>query len=775
MMGATDSLPNLVWLPALHPWLIVLLAGLVFLVAMQSAHRAARASPWAPLVLRLAAVAGIVAMLCNPSLPAPSGRDGLPPLTILIDTSRSMGEPAPDSAGTTTSRLAVLRETWLNPDMLNRFRNSADVRLIAFADQAATVDAGALGSLQPAGQATRLYDTIEASLTALRPASEMASATKTRSGRALVISDANDSSGASPDSLIALARAKGVRLDFALPPSDGPGGPPADLAVSAAPRAPLVTAGSAVPIDVTLTQQGFDGQAVMLTLREITPVERVLAERRIVLGASETVTLAVTPELSPLMTSGLHAVECVATVTPLAAELNTQNNSDPFFVQVTDARIRVAVFEGEPSWDSRAFVAALATDPRFEITVVHALGRRPGALSEPETMRTRRITPGVAHSTEETGIAAPLTQEELNRFDIIALGRRIEALFPGEHAARLARYAQEHGGCLALLRGDPTSSSDSSDAALAREALAPIVPARFGGGAAPATRVFALPAGAQALGAVAPSLDEAPDVDSITRVSDLSPLCSIWLAGLDEERGGTAPALLVAPASRGRVLLNLADGFWRWQLLPAERSGWRRALAAFWPQAMLSFARGNEWTPGQDVSLAVDRLIAAPGEAVTIVVRARGPLAAALDPSVAITQGADSGSQTLGLEASPVQQGVWTATVTPQREGVMTITMPDPATRGQSLSTRIRVRERDAESLHMEPAAQPAARIASATGGALLEWQEAEKYAALLASENLAMQTDTIVEPAWRRWWIFSLIVGALALEWFWRRRTGLA
>lgn len=775
MSDAFVQLRQITWEPALAPWLIALLASAAVLGVSASLRSAPATSRFGLRALRFAAILGIATLLLNPRLPIPAAPEQRASLAILIDTSESMGVADGPGPGSSDSRLATLRTHWLNPLALARLNRAADVQLLAFADGAATISQGEIASLPSIGTATRVAAAVEAAIAAHRPAVTGATALGAAAQRVLVISDAVDTTGADIASLAPLATARGVRIDFAMPNVRGASTPPADVAVAATPRKALIAASESATIDIAIEQQGFEGQAATLTLREVSPVDRILATRKITLGGDLKISLDVTPALAAGAPRGLHSIECVASIEHLAAERDTDNNTDPFFLQVSDDRVRVAMFEGAPSWDSRAFVAALADDPRFEVTIVHALGRRASGAESSEALRTRRITPGVATTTEETGLGPSLSQEELNAFDVIVLGRRIEAIFPGELASRLTRYVTEHSGTLVLLRGNPVSDAGEAAGHGARQSMERLLPLAFEGSTAPSTQLFGLPAGVRALGAVAAALDEAPDVDAIARVRDLSPLVSTWLAGFDLERSQTIPAMISAPVGGGRVLVNLADGLWRWGMLPPDRAAWRRALAAFWPQIMLTLALGAEWAPGQDVSLAVDRVVANVGEPVTVVVRARGPLAGVLNPTVQIRESKSHSEASLSLTPAADQPGMWTGVVSASTPGVLAVALPAAHATDPKLLAQVQIRRGLDEIRNLRPDRERAVRLAHVTGGEVFSAEEAERYIALIESDAIAGRAETVSAPIWRRGGVFWFVAGVLALEWFWRRRIGLS
>jgi hypothetical protein len=64
-------------------------------------------------------------------------------------------------------------------------------------------------------------------------------------------------------------------------------------------------------------------------------------------------------------------------------------------------------------------------------------------------------------------------------------------------------------------------------------------------------------------------------------------------------------------------------------------------------------------------------------------------------------------------------------------------------------------------------------RVAAATGGRVLEWDELDQLPKWMKKIQVPVM-DREVEPLWHRAWVFAVMLGLLVLEWSLRRRAGL-
>src|SRR5262249_44071805 len=173
----------------------------------------------------------------------------------------------------------------------------------------------------------------------------------------LLLSDGADTTGTPVEPAIAAARANGMKVSAVCLGSDRER---ADIAVRASGPEGIVAAGREAILRANLRQHGFDGREATLVVRE-GGAEGVVVERRTITLAPAAEPQDIEARITPRAPAGggIATVEYRAEIAPLAPEMDTNNNADSAFVRVADQMVRVCVLEGEPSWDTRALMAAL--------------------------------------------------------------------------------------------------------------------------------------------------------------------------------------------------------------------------------------------------------------------------------------------------------------------------------------------------------------------------------------------------------------------------------
>lgn len=789
--------PVFSWSPAFGPALIVLGVAAVIGLGVWGALRRGRG--WGVLTLRIAAAGALGAVLLGPQRTRPAPDESTRPGVIyMLDTSASMGlTDHPNSAGPCT-RLDALRRSWLDAGALQRVSDAADLRLMSFDERAAPVTFAQAQTISPEGERTRL---VECSADVL---SRLGQSEEDRAGAvsdAVLLTDGIDTDGAPLAPLAGLALASGVRLHAVVVGRDQQ---PADVSIQAAADSTLVYDGQPTTLRLRLRASGFDNRPARVTVRELssgvaaagvpgTAPEaggRVVFSETVLLARSVDLAVPVTPSRDPSRDEGggVTLVEYVARVEPMTGEADESNNTRRTFVQVAGDRIRVCLFENEPYWDSRFFIAAMRDDPQVELTTVMGLGAtRQGPRTEPHTLVTRYV-PGAASSEPQRLDRAPLRDEDLAEFDIIALGKGVEAFFPGEEARKLVRFTAERGGSLVFLRGRPTTGGDSP-AVLAGQILDAASPVEWGNLTLRGTRLARTPEGMrepaldfERLGPSDAILSELPGMLAATSIEREKALSVVWLRQSRSAEDGTAagprganePAALAhMSVGKGRAFAVLTDGLWRWAFLPPEKQDFAGVYRLFWSRAVRWLALGGDFLPGQSVSLVADKLSTSPGEPVTIAARARYAEPGGFTPSLTIT-GPDGTSTPVALQRVGAGQDHFTAAWTPKTEGVYTAELRAPGMTPERLLTRFAAYD-DRPELR-DTAARPdeMLELCRSTGGRLFALDETDALIDLLSKEGESRRSVVKPVPAWDSAWLFGVIASLLTAEWFWRRRIGL-
>jgi len=796
--------------PVLEPMLLALILGASAAAAVFAAVRVILRTGEMPrgvlrsFALRIAALGCIGCLLLNPSRTA-STPDELdrPGVVLLVDRSQSMSLPDESLKERACTRFDALRAAWLEPNTIARLEANAQVRFAAFDGRVEPATLESLLSTVPDGNESRLARSLEMLLGAAS-----AREGSRRVSDIVVLSDGIDTDGRSLAPIAPQAVASGVRIHAFVPGADAQ---PPDVSLSAMVDNPLVYEGQPVSLKLRIRQRGYEGRSVRLVVREISGEsgsgegrQRLITERTIVLDSPMELDVPLAPAREAGSASQVSVVEYAARVEPLPGEADVANNERRVFVQVTAERIRVCLFEAEPYWDSRFFISALRNDPQVELTTVHALGfDHPSRRDLPRVSVTRYL-PGAAGSSEQTGLPAPLSEAALNAFDVVVLGRGIDAFFPGESAAALARFVTDRGGSLILLRGAPVAGS-SPDAVRSAEILASVSPVEWGNAQLRAGRLVTTPEGRRlppldfsGLTERAPEavLSELPGMLAATEIVEEKALSVVWLRRGEGRNGSVEEPMTTRddPAAvahvnvgRGRTLAVLTEGMWRWSFLPAELDRYSSVYQLFWSRAVRWLALGGEFLPGQAISLSLDRVSTPPGEAVTVIVRTREINPGRFEPRVRVFVPSDPGGeqpredgshhaapQELNLERSATDPSRFTAVFVPEREGVHTVELQAPGMHPDRLLARFAVYDDRVELVDTAARPELMKQLAEATGGRLLGTDGADQIIDVLRREAQAKLTSRVTRPAWDQFWIFALIVGIVGVDWFWRRRVGL-
>jgi hypothetical protein len=716
------------------------------------------------LTTRLLAIGLLGWMLSGPSQksPAPATDTGVR-LLLLADTSASMGvcdvraaRPGDDPR----TRWDHLKDRWLAPDFLNELSQAARAEFFTFADTLRSVELTQYQRAEPDGTSTNLFEALDK---AVRDRGADGPFSEGPAGIILLLSDGHDTQRQDAPALLARLRQLGWPV-YAVP--TGTDLPARDLALLAWSDSDFLFQGQSTTLHATLTHEGLAGRRAMVNL--LCEGESV-AQREVTLEAGKPlqVDFPVTP--APVGDAPLAVVGYQLLVEPLDGERYVDNNSRWVFLQVSRQRIRVAIFDGSPYWDTRFLAQALRSDPQIDLTSVFALSEQ------------RRTT--VRHSglggTAPTDLRWPLTPEQINSFDVIVLGRHCEQFFPGEQARWLHDFVTVRGGALVLARG-PAFDVQDPRGATAAAMLAPIEPVLWGRQAVESLRLQLTPAGEaspllhfehrQSTDAI---LTELPGMLAATTIAQ-EKAASIVL--LRQQPRGEAPAMAALAhqnAGSGRVLAVLNEGLWQWAFLPSRLRQFDSIYQQFWSQAVRWLASGGEFLPGQPVSMSLSRLMVEPGEESTVTVTVRRRPGDDWQPQLRLV---DPQGRRVDLPLlRPTEQSLrYIATVRPQQAGVHLLELLTPGLDPARLTARLAVYDASLEKLDTSARPQSLQALCAATGGELLRDDDPQRLLTIV--EQLRMTRVTQEQWGYIFDWpmVLAAMVLLLGLEWTMRRRQGL-
>lgn len=736
------------WAFAIDPLFIAILAAVVVLFAAREPRGATPAAGVVRLGLRLSVVAATGMILANPGSWRAATVPQPPRVALLVDHSRSMGVRVSDGC----TRLAAFQRSWLSPEGIARLQAVSSLSVVAAAERALVIPAADAAALEPTGSLSRLAVAVSAALqgASARPADDATAE------HIVLFTDGADTDGRS---LAALAPRSSRARVHAVIPEDGD--VPTDVRVEASfDRAWTPSADPAV-LRVDIHQTGLAGRTVALVVREGGADGPIAFEREVVLSRRQRIEFEVHPA-ADAPPGSVAVARYTASIEPLADEVNRGNNRSTAHVQVVPRRVKVALFEAEPSWDTRFFIAAIESDPDIDLTTMMRVAASADRHQDQATpLHIVRSASSGDHIVRREEHGGPRTQADLDDFDVIVLGRDATALLGPGGGDRLRRFVEDRGGALVFLRG--LTAQDAED-----EALQSLAPARPHGGAeriehptlhdaTPGERFFG---------------GEASVREVLYRSGRLAPASVVLVYLTTPHKSTPLPLIADMPMGRGRTAAVLAEGLWRLSFTEPDGQATARRL---WRGLVRRLAWGGQVPPGAPASILLDRTMVPPGESVNVIVRAHE---GSLEEAELMLAGPDGGVEMLPLLADAgVGRDARGAVVRPRAEGEYVVRLVLPAADGGTttvVENVVQARALDVEAGDMTVRRDDLNALADATGGEVYDAEGLDSFIERLAGETTSRTTPPRFESGWDRPWFFAVIVLAMSLEWWLRRRGGL-
>ncbi len=716
-----------------HPWIYVaIMAGaavLVFRLYRRVPPSLGRGTRFLLVVLRVAALAVLLALLLEPVVVLSRTRFERPVVAVLIDASRSMAIPD-GTGGATRGDEAV---SLLNEYVLPRVGRDADVVAYAFSSttDAVETDRGSIkGSPEFDGPATDIGAALAFVARDLR-----------ERNLALVVlaTDGANNRGASP---------YGAAMDLDVPIvilGLGSTEPPPDIAIREVLTNRICYAGGSVPIRVTIASAGYaDAQAVVElwegdTLLESSPMGLSGT------GEETEITFSVVPR-----DPGVHQYR--VSVPPVPGELTTANNSRVVVTNAFKQKVRALLVGRRPSWDYAFLKRELASDGNVELSAVCA---KNGAETSP-----RERLPG--------------TRKALFEYDLVAFVRpdwHVPAITDGW----LSAFVRDRGGGL-LLVGLPSPGTtvaprlaDIAPITLGEPAVTSVREARVrltdDGAAAPVMRVVSDRFENAELWAALP-----PVWTATTPWWAARPDASVLLEAPGRTEDETTPIIAVRSVGAGRVMAIAAQGLWRWKMAGPDEVDLFDRLAANIVRSLT--ARGEL----ARVTVSTDRDVYASGETVRLSAQVyREDWKLAHDASVTVSVSKGEGA-------------VPTATRALSRDGDFYRGVVGPLVPGRyEFEARASIGEEVIGTSHGEFTVEqfsledsdvrgrPALlrKLAEDTGGLYLSPETIDRL-----PDSLPLEWKRTVAVAefelWNSPWLLVMFVGLVSAEWALRRLRGL-
>ncbi len=265
-------------------------------------------------------------------------------------------------------------------------------------------------------------------------------------------------------------------------------------------------------------------------------------------------------------------------------------------------------------------------------------------------------------------------------------------------------------------------------------------------------------------------VNEMPEFQTWNSISDVKPGASV-LAQLQTNDGQSLPGLVVQRFGKGRAGALLVGDMWRWSLRRAQEN--TDDLAQSWRQ----IAR---WLTA-DVPRNFEIDVQAPSNSAEphqLVVTLRDTACKPLDNATVELTITQPDSKEIQLVATPDRErlGTYIAEFWSQSDGAYrckaTAKGPDEEDLG-NVVTGWTALPSAREFAKVEPNVEQLQRLASATGGRLIELDDLDAFAKDLPNSKVPI-TEPHVEPLWHRPWLLIAAIGFLCIEWGVRRVRGL-
>jgi uncharacterized membrane protein len=575
----------------------------------------------------------------------------------------------------------------------------------------------------------------------------------------VMVTDGADNSEATLDESIAGLKAQGMPV-FTV--GVGREHLTRDVQVTRVETPARVLKGTALVVDVVVTQTGYAGARVPLLVED---AGRLVSTQDITLppdGEAATVHVRFrAAEVGPRVFRFRIPVQ--------SDEEVPQNNVREALIEVYDRREKILYLEGEPRFEAKFIRQATNLDDNLLVVLLQ------------RTADDKYLRLGV-DNPEELQSGFPATREELFAYRGIILGSVEASAFTPDQQRMLEDFVDVRGGGLLALgglrafsqggwAGTPLAEALPVRVEPAAKAATPIAtelivkPTRAGE-SHPATQIT------DKQEEVAAKWRDLPPLTSVNDIHDLKPGATELLTGLDE-RGREHVVLAYQRYGRGKALAMPVQDSWLWRM-HANMAVTDTTHHTFWQRLVRWLVDG---VPDRVMVTATPDKVQK-GEPVTLTAQVVDPEYKGINNGqITAHVVAPSGkSEDAPMDWSVKREGEYTARYTPDEDGLYAVTVG--GTRGgKDVGTgavTVRVAPSDAEYFDVAMRAPLLKRIADETDGRFFP---AANTAGLVDAITYSGRGITVVEDKdlWDMPIVLLLLLGLMGGEWAYRRSSGLA
>lgn len=442
------------------------------------------------------------------------------------------------------------------------------------------------------------------------------------------------------------------------------------------------------------------------------------------------------------------------------------NNEKQFFMECVQERQKVLYIEGHPRHEYRFLRAAFEDDERFQVTSVLYVTRQGNIYRQ-----------GIEHKSQLRG-GFPDSREELYGYDVVVIGDISARQFTPDQLVWLRDFVRVRGGGMLFLGGESSFEPDG----YGRTSLAEVLPFGFVNGAQMQEKLRVSPTNEgrerslfgpyNARTESKPPWEVLPPLNGLYPLNDLKPgavaLCRIETG----QPGKQPPVVAYQRYGRGTSLICGISNTWPWKFqTPSENPSY----AAFWKEMMLILAERER----NRLELRAMPQEVPVGAEVTLQALSYDA-AFEPDPGVKVTfEVAAADGARLTLDAEPVadEEATFAYVLRPTTAGLYRVraTSQSPAeAEAQQAEAMFLVLSEAPEFEEVQLNVPLLRELATLSGG---EYVHLSDYGQLKTRirpvEGSLMQVTE--RSIWDRGEWLTLVLAALALEWFIRRAGRLA
>jgi uncharacterized membrane protein len=704
------------------------------------------------LFLRLAAVAILVLLLLEPVRYRRISPSIKPTVAVLLDTSASMGIEE-ETGRTTTTRLAqalsVLRGT--PSGLLLELQKRFETRVFTFESDTSEVTnqlPRILRELKSEGSSTNLGQAMREVVDRLAPESLAAQ---------IILTDGAWNAGPEP---VQVAHQMGARSIQVFPVALGSAQERVEVAIESVLADEVVLPGDRARVEVVIRGEGLVNES--LDLRILKATDHVTGSSPTVRAdglARTTLTFDLPPDTPPNL-----PVTYSVWVPPRENEISEDNNREDFQVKLVKRPLKVILMDELPRWEFRYLKNALLRDPGIELDCVLLDFR------------------GVPVRGEVYRDWFPDRAEALAEYDVVILGDIGPGRFSPMQLEATRGFVDEEGGGVIFQAG--TRSAPHAFLGTPLEELLPVTPGSPSFSADPQSpfpfsltvegRLHPALTILQDVGDKVPAWQDLPGFRWFAPVESTKPAATVLATHpfLESDMGKT-PLLATMHYGRGRAVYIGVDATWRWRFGGGDEIHHR-----FWGRLIRWLAENRFHGGSPLVRLQLDRRRCYPNEAVRIHARIldrnRFPLENA-DVQIEY-ESSEREKGEIPLSPDPDRRGHYQGEFTPRESGEYLLRPRIPSLVGEDfgIEASLSVASRSLELADLQPDHDLLARIAAASGGRLHPVEDASRIAREITFERSPSSLEAKTN-LWDSPYVIILIAAILGVEWWLRKRRGLA